>query len=188
MILHPFVFWTLFGCLLVLALYPLVVLFALWCDSFKVSCRTFFLSYAKEMLYLTLPLSGLLTFFCIFWLGDVLPHLYIIDHQNNVKCRYLICHNSDIGVTPAWETCYVKNESNSPVYEYRQGYSNRPYLATQAGIVSEIMPGKVGKLSQKPASLMEGIPDKFTVRYRTYMPTSDTEVFIISKKQMENMR
>ena len=188
MILHPVIFWTLFGCILIFVLYPLLLLFALWCESFKFSVREYILSYGKDIFLLTIPLSVIPLLICIFCLNDLFPQMYIIDDQNNVKHQYFIFHNTDTNLTPEWESFYVKNESKDTVYEYKQEYSNHFQFSTDTGIVSKILPGKASKLSRKPTSLMKGIPDKFVVRYRNYFPLTDVETFVISQKQYESIR
>lgn len=183
MIFHPIVFWIIFSIVLIIVLYPFLLLFAAWCESFKFD----FVYLPKQVLLLTIPVSWLPLLCCIVWLSDCIPHIYIIDSSNEVKNRFYLFYDTDFGITPQFETYYVKNQSGKSIYEYKQVYSNANFSIPQNGIVSEITPGKIATLSRKPYSLMKGVPEKIVVSYHMYRPSESTETFIISEKTIRRV-
>lgn len=117
MVLHPIIFWLLFGCILTIVIYPLSLLYAYIMDSSNFKNLRAFIPYSKKIFFYTIPFGVLFTLFnLVFDLGTLFPHLYIIENDNKVKEQYLVFGNEEIGEFPGFKDNYVLNNTEDTIY------------------------------------------------------------------------
>lgn len=188
MVLHPIIFWLLFGCILTIVIYPLSLLYAYIMVSSNFKNLRAFIPYSKKIFFYTIPFGVLFTLFnLVFDLGTLFPHLYIIENDNKVKEQYLVFGNEEIGEFPGFKDNYVLNNTEDTIYEYQQYYSNTFSFTSDNGVLQSIEPGHVAKLNSIPQGVMKGIPERIVIRYRNFAPNSTKRTFIISQKDYDNL-